>query len=46
MYQDSSIPDGGNNNLLFILLGALTGLGLAGAGFYFYLKKKKVAVVK
>jgi LPXTG-motif cell wall-anchored protein len=46
MYQDSSIPDGGNNNLLFILLGSLTGLGLAGAGVYFYLKKKKVAVVK
>jgi hypothetical protein len=46
MYQDSSIPDGGNNNLLLILLGSLAGLGLAGAGVYFYLKKKKVAVAK
>jgi pullulanase len=46
MYQDSSIPDGNNNSLLFGLLGSLTGLGLAGVGIYFYQKKKKVAVAK
>ena len=46
MYQDSSIPDGGNNNLLFILLGSLGGLIGASVGVYFYLKKKKLPVVK
>jgi pullulanase len=46
LYQDPNLPDGGNNNLLIVLLSSLAGLGLAGVGIYFYLKKKKLAVVK
>ena len=46
MYQDNSIPNSGNNNLLLILLGSLGGLIGASVGVYFYLKKKKVVVVK